>query len=109
GDMTTEQYQRFKDMVNEAIKPEYIHCQNSAGSLLMDCQFCNAIRPGISLYGYYPSEYVKQKVKVHLKPSVQLIANVHKLELGSVGDTIQRGGTFLYSARCPEFKEQEVR
>ncbi len=42
GDMTTEQYQRFKDMVNEAIKPEYIHCQNSAGSLLMDCQFCNA-------------------------------------------------------------------
>ena len=23
GDMTTEQYQRFKDMVNEAIKPEY--------------------------------------------------------------------------------------
>ena len=22
---------------------------------------------------------------------------------------IQRGGTFLYSARCPEFKEKEVR
>lgn len=35
--------------------------------------------------------------------------DIHKLKLGSVGDTIQRGGTFLYSARCPEFKEQEVR
>lgn len=35
--------------------------------------------------------------------------DIHKLELGSVGDTIQRGGTFLYSARCPEFKEKEVR
>lgn len=35
--------------------------------------------------------------------------DIHKLELGSVGDTIQRGGTFLYSARCPEFKEQELR
>ena len=35
--------------------------------------------------------------------------DIHKLELGSVGDTIQRGGTFLYSARCPEFKEPEVR
>ena len=34
---------------------------------------------------------------------------IEKLELGSVGDTIQRGGTFLYSARCPEFKEPEVR
>src|SRR5699024_8969967 len=35
--------------------------------------------------------------------------DIEKLELGSVGDTIQRGGTFLYSARCPEFKEPEVR
>lgn len=35
--------------------------------------------------------------------------DIEKLELGSVGDTIQRGGTFLYSARCPEFKEAEVR
>ena len=35
--------------------------------------------------------------------------NIHKLELGSVGDTIQRGGTFLYSARCPQFKDESVR
>ncbi|WP_251519931.1 MULTISPECIES: 6-phosphofructokinase [Staphylococcus] len=35
--------------------------------------------------------------------------NIEKLELGSVGDTIQRGGTFLYSARCPEFKDADVR
>lgn len=35
--------------------------------------------------------------------------NIHKLELGSVGDTIQRGGTFLYSARCPQFKEASAR
>lgn len=35
--------------------------------------------------------------------------DIKKLELGSVGDTIQRGGTFLYSARCPEFKETGVR
>ncbi|WP_323704603.1 6-phosphofructokinase [Mammaliicoccus sp. Dog046] len=35
--------------------------------------------------------------------------NIQKLELGSVGDMIQRGGTFLYSARCPEFKDKEVR
>lgn len=34
---------------------------------------------------------------------------IKKLELGTVGDTIQRGGTFLYSARCPEFKERDVR
>lgn len=32
-----------------------------------------------------------------------------KLELGSVGDIIHRGGTKLYTARCPEFKDPEVR
>ncbi|MCM3179614.1 6-phosphofructokinase [Cytobacillus horneckiae] len=30
--------------------------------------------------------------------------NIKKLELGSVGDIIHRGGTMLYSARCEEFK-----
>lgn len=35
--------------------------------------------------------------------------DICKLELGSVGDTIQRGGTFLYSARCPEFKDKASR
>lgn len=32
---------------------------------------------------------------------------IEKLELGSVGDIIQRGGTMLYSARCEEFKTHE--
>ncbi|QGQ47501.1 6-phosphofructokinase [Metabacillus sediminilitoris] len=32
---------------------------------------------------------------------------IEKLELGSVGDIIHRGGTKLYSARCPEFKTVE--
>jgi 6-phosphofructokinase 1 len=34
--------------------------------------------------------------------------NIKKLELGSVGDIIHRGGTMLYSARCPEFKNKDV-
>ncbi|MGM7682104.1 6-phosphofructokinase [Cytobacillus sp. Hm23] len=33
--------------------------------------------------------------------------NIKKLELGSVGDIIHRGGTMLYSARCEEFKTPE--
>ncbi|MBT2754471.1 6-phosphofructokinase [Mesobacillus foraminis] len=33
--------------------------------------------------------------------------NIKKLELGSVGDIIHRGGTFLYSARSEEFKTKE--
>lgn len=37
-----------------------------------------------------------------------LAGNIKKLELGSVGDIIQRGGTMLRSARCPEFEQKEV-
>jgi 6-phosphofructokinase 1 len=33
--------------------------------------------------------------------------NIKKLELGSVGDIIHRGGTMLHTARCPEFKTPE--
>ncbi|KAB8138237.1 6-phosphofructokinase [Gracilibacillus oryzae] len=33
--------------------------------------------------------------------------NIKKMELGSVGDIIQRGGTVLYSARSEEFKTDE--
>lgn len=32
---------------------------------------------------------------------------IHKMDLRSVGDIIQRGGTILQSARCPEFKTPE--
>ncbi|MFC0522350.1 6-phosphofructokinase [Pontibacillus salicampi] len=35
--------------------------------------------------------------------------HIEKMELGSVGDIIQRGGTMLYTARCPEFKTEEGR
>lgn len=33
--------------------------------------------------------------------------DIKKLELGSVGDIIHRGGTMLYTARCEEFKTVE--
>lgn len=35
--------------------------------------------------------------------------DIEKMELGSVGDIIQRGGTILYTARSKEFLQPEVR
>ncbi|MEH7331470.1 6-phosphofructokinase [Neobacillus drentensis] len=37
-----------------------------------------------------------------------ICGNIKKLELGSVGDIIHRGGTMLHSARCPEFKTKDI-
>ncbi|NSL51277.1 6-phosphofructokinase [Calidifontibacillus erzurumensis] len=36
-----------------------------------------------------------------------IAGDMRKLELGSVGDIIHRGGTILYTARCNEFKAEE--
>ncbi|WP_034750376.1 6-phosphofructokinase, partial [Halalkalibacter wakoensis] len=33
--------------------------------------------------------------------------DIKKMEIGSVGDIIHRGGTILYTARCEEFKTLE--
>ena len=38
---------------------------------------------------------------------IGLMKKYKKLELGSVGDIIHRGGTMLHTARCPEFKTEE--
>ncbi|OFL46245.1 MULTISPECIES: 6-phosphofructokinase [Nosocomiicoccus] len=34
--------------------------------------------------------------------------DIKRMELSDVGDIIQRGGTALYSARCNEFKDEEI-
>ncbi|MFZ4243706.1 alanine racemase C-terminal domain-containing protein, partial [Staphylococcus aureus] len=65
-----------------------------AVSLLMDCQFCKSKRPGISLLGYYPSEYFQEKFKVTLKPSVQLIANVVQTKTLQAGVSVSYGATY---------------
>lgn len=94
GDSMNEQFEFFKTVVNQVEKPTYIHTQNSAASLLMDGQFCNAIRLGISLYGYYPSQYVKDHVKVHLRPSAQLVSEIVQVKTLKAGETVSYGRTF---------------
>ncbi|QKS72037.1 6-phosphofructokinase [Paenalkalicoccus suaedae] len=54
-----------------------------------------AIYHGLEVYGIY---YGYQGL---------INGDIEKLELGSVGDIIHRGGTKLYTARCEEFKTRE--
>ncbi len=54
-----------------------------------------AIYHGMEVYGIYQGY------------NGLISGNIKKLELGSVGDIIHRGGTTLYTARCEEFKTRE--
>ncbi|GIN86858.1 ATP-dependent 6-phosphofructokinase [Heyndrickxia sporothermodurans] len=54
-----------------------------------------AIYHGIEVYGIYNGY------------NGLINGKIEKLEVGSVGDIIHRGGTMLHSARCEEFKTRE--
>ncbi|MFC3418823.1 alanine racemase [Salinicoccus hispanicus] len=85
SDQNDKEYEKFKHITSAVRKPKYVHVQNSAGSLRLTDDYCNAVRVGISLYGYYPSDYIRKIAKVHLKPSVGLktqVVDVHVLEQG---------------------------
>lgn len=94
GDSMNQQQQQFEELVESADKPQYIHSQNSAGALMKDTQFCNAVRVGISLYGYYPSSYVKENVKVHLKPSAQWVTEIVQTKTLQPGDSVSYGSIY---------------
>lgn len=53
------------------------------------------IHDGVEVYGIYQGY------------AGLMEGNIKKLELGSVGDIIHRGGTILYTARSEEFKKDE--
>ena len=94
GDSMDHQYEQFETLVTQAEKPKFIHSQNSAGSLLRNFELCNAVRLGISLYGYYPSEYVKEKVETELQPSAQLLTQVVQTKYLKVGESVSYGSTY---------------
>ncbi|RJQ14051.1 alanine racemase [Candidatus Parcubacteria bacterium] len=70
--------------------PKFIHCAASAAALVFPQSHFNLIRPGISLYGLWPSEetkiFVERKNGLFLKPTLSWkvkIAQVKKLRKGS--------------------------
>ena len=77
------------------------HAANSAGTIdHPDAQF-DAVRPGIALYGLYPSEYVN-KEKVKLKPVMKL-----KVEVAQV-KVIPKGTKVGYGCRFTAEKDMKI-
>lgn len=87
----------FKEIVDQVEAAEYTHIQNSAASLKYKLDFCNTIRVGISLYGYYPSEYSRNITDIPLQPSVQLVSRIADIHHLKEGDTVSYGATYTAS------------
>lgn len=92
------QLKRFNDFVamleKEGINFEYRHCSNSAGIIDMPDANMDLVRLGISMYGMYPSDYVK-KENVTLKPALELKSHVTMIKTVAQGECVSYGGTFV--------------
>ncbi|MHC1685742.1 MAG: alanine racemase [Clostridiaceae bacterium] len=87
-DYTFEQLKKFHyfcdKLASKGIELNIRHIANSAAIIDLEDTHFDAVRPGIILYGYYPSDEV-QLEKIKLKPVMTLktnIVHIKKLEKG---------------------------
>jgi len=66
------QFALFQEVVgairNAGYRPEWVHCSNSAATILYPDTHGSLVRVGIAMYGIWPSEIVEQTVRRHNVP-----------------------------------------
>jgi len=90
------QIERFKEILtnldSKKIKYGLAHAANSAAILDIPESYFEMVRPGIALYGYYPSTETSESVK--LKPVMSLHSYITSVKEIEKGDTVSYGRKF---------------
>ena len=96
---TEEQILRFQNCLEQSrragIEPRYVHMANSAAMALWKGSQFNLVRPGLMLYGIYPSSIARQKIS--LRPVLQWKTRILSLRQIPAGDPVSYGRKFV----CP--------
>ncbi|EJO5346852.1 alanine racemase [Clostridium botulinum] len=96
-DYTFYQMDKYNKFINELemrkISIPIKHIANSAAIIDLQNTHLDAVRAGIIMYGYYPSNYVL-KDKIKLKPVMSLKTSVVHIKRVSSGEYISYGRTF---------------
>ena len=89
-----EKYNRtIKNLSKDGIDFEIKHMANSAAIIDIPEAYFDAVRPGIMLYGYFPSDQVFMD-KLTLKPVMELKANIVNIKEVPKGTPISYGRKF---------------
>jgi len=96
---TNGQVAAFKDLL-QTIEGRGVtiflrHMANSAGVLAVRDAYINMVRPGIMLYGLYPSGEVERSIP--LDPALSLVSAVRYLKRVPIGTPVSYGRTFTTS------------
>ncbi len=88
----------LEQLLDQKIEFQYRHAYNSAGILSLcngnENRLLNLYRPGIMLYGFYPSNEVKQSCPTILKNVVSLKARIVQIRSVKKGEFIGYGEHF---------------
>ncbi|MDN5347109.1 MAG: alanine racemase [Clostridia bacterium] len=103
GDKTfaREQFRLFREfnrsLLAAGLRIPWLHVSNSAALIDMPETHLNLVRPGIAIYGHYPSPQVRQDL-VNLKPAMSFKARIVYIKEVPPGSSISYGRTF-YTTR----------
>lgn len=93
---TDKQFQTFTDVIDYLEKHQINipikHCCNSAGTIQYPQMHLDMVRVGISLYGLYPSDHLKEKIS--LKQVMSFKTNPVQVKTVDAGEAISYGCTF---------------
>ncbi|WQV58206.1 alanine racemase [Helicobacter pylori] len=88
----------LEQLLNQKIEFQYRHAYNSAGILSLcngnENRLLNLYRPGIMLYGFYPSNEMKESSQTILKNVISLKAQIVQIKRVKKGEFIGYGEHF---------------
>ncbi len=95
------QHDCFQEMLQALTAAGYelpqVHCCNSAAAIRFPEWGYDTIRLGISLYGLYPSPYLKERQDVSLVPALQLKTRISHVKRAAKPFTVSYGATYTAS------------
>lgn len=87
------------ELLKEGVFIPHMHVANSACVLDMEEGFLDFVRPGLILYGLYPSDEVFRE-NIPLKPAMTLKSRLVQIKELEPGMTVSYGRTFRADGRC---------
>lgn len=101
-DFDREQTRRFVDVANGVRKsggdPGLLHAASSNGVFHLPEAHLDMVRPGISLFGAYPSDWPAERAIAELRPAMRLRARIVRVEQLRAGDSVSYGRGYVADA-----------
>jgi alanine racemase len=97
GDYTRQQLRIFQHVIDRlrsgGIGPTVVHLANSAATITLPASYFDMVRPGLMLYGIYPSPTMANQIS--LKPVLSWTTRVLLIKNVPVGTSVSYGQTFI--------------